>query len=161
MTETTGGYTSAHLAAQATSVELAAFGPSDAIALGQLATTRAQAEDLAIVIEVHHLGRVAYRVALPGSVADSDDWIGRKARVVQRFGRSTMAVRVGFEEVGTTFVEATGLSELAYAAHGGGFPVVVTGVGIVGALYASGLPQVQDHEFVVSCLAELKERQTR
>ncbi len=153
---TTGGYTTESLAAQAASVEFDTFSLASAVALGQLATARAQADGLAIVLEVHHVGRLAFRAALPGSLPDSDDWIARKARVVERFRTSTMAVRVKYEERGTTFEKATGLPESEYAAHGGGFPVVVTGVGVVGAMYASGLPQEEDHEFIVACLREFK-----
>ncbi len=149
---TTGGYTSEQLAAQARACELTRFTIDDAVHLGLLATERATAEALPLVIEVHHLGRLAYRVTLPGSRAESDDWIQRKARVVSRFEASTLAVRVKYEERGTSFNESTGLSELEYAAHGGGFPIVVTAVGIVGGFYASGLPQVDDHEFLVGCL---------
>ncbi|MEO7745267.1 MAG: heme-binding protein, partial [Actinomycetota bacterium] len=39
-----------------------------------------------------------------------------------------------------------------YAAHGGVFPLIVAGVGPVGTVGVSGLPQVQDHEFVVQQL---------
>ena len=143
---------------QAADVALARFTLMDAVALGQLATERAIADGLPIIIEVRHGTRLAYRVALAGSVPDSDEWLVRKRRVVERFEMSTMAARVKYEEQGTTFTEATGLSESDYAAHGGGFPIVVTGVGIVGGIYASGLPQVQDHEFLVACLTELKHR---
>jgi uncharacterized protein (UPF0303 family) len=153
---TTGDYTSAGLAEQAESVELASFSTAEAVALGLLACERAIAESMPIVIEVHHLGRLAYRATLPGSLPDSDDWIVRKRRVVERFAASTMAVRVRFEEEGRTFADATGLDEGRYAAHGGGFPITVTGVGIVGGFYASGLPQVDDHEFLVACLRDLK-----
>lgn len=153
---TTGDYTSEVLAAQASSVALDHFTLADAVTLGRLATERAIAESLPIIIEVRHGARLAYRVTLPGSVPDSDEWLARKRRVVERFELSTMAARVKYEEQGTTFTEATGLSESEYAAHGGGFPIVVTGVGIVGGIYASGLPQVQDHEFLVACLSELK-----
>ena len=153
---TTGDYTSAALAAQAASVDLATFTTAEAVALGLLASERAIADALPIVIEVHHLGRLVYRAALPGSLPDSDDWIARKRRVVERFAASTMATRVRYEEEGRTFTQATGLEERDYAAHGGGFPITVTGVGIVGGFYASGLPQVQDHEFLVSCLRDLK-----
>jgi uncharacterized protein (UPF0303 family) len=153
---TTGDYTSEALAEQAASVEFASFSQAEAVALGLLATERAIAEQLPIVIEVDHLDRLAYRVALAGSLPDSDDWIQRKRRVVRRFGASTMSVRVRYEEQGRDFNTATGLPESEYAAHGGGFPVTVTGVGIVGAFFASGLPQVQDHEFAVACLRELR-----
>ena len=64
--------------------------------------------------------------------------------------------KVKYEERGTTFNESTGLSELEYAAHGGGMPVFVAGVGVVGGFYASGLPEVDDHRFLVSCLRDLK-----
>ncbi len=156
MTHTTGGYTTESLAAQAAELDLPRFGAAEAVALGLMATERAIAENLAVVIEVTHAGRLAYRAALPGSIPDSDDWIARKRRTVERFHRSTMASRVRYEERGTTFNESTGLSELEYAAHGGGFPITVAGVGVVGGCYVSGLPQVDDHEFVVSCLRDLK-----
>jgi uncharacterized protein (UPF0303 family) len=156
MPDTTGGYTSADLEAELAELELASFSPAEAVALGLLATDRAINEQLAIIIEVHHLGRLAYRAALPGSIPDSDDWIERKRRVVERYHRSTLATKVKYEERGTTFNEATGLSELEYAAHGGGMPVFVAGVGAVGGFYASGLPEVEDHRFLVSCLRDLK-----
>ena len=158
MSATTGGYSSDQLADQAAACEFDQFALGDAVALGLLATQRAREAGKPIVIEVRHLGRVAYRASLPGSLPDSDDWIARKARVVRRFGASTLAVRVRYEEKGTTFAEATGLSEAEYAPHGGGFPITVTGVGIVGEFYASGLPQVQDHEFLVACLRSLPSR---
>lgn len=154
---TTGDYTTADLETEFASLELTSFSPAEAVALGLLATDRAITEDLAIVIEVHHLGRLAYRAALPGSLPDSDDWIARKRRTVERYHRSTLATKVKYEERGTTFNESTGLSELEYAAHGGGMPVVVTGVGVVGGFYASGLPEVDDHRFLVSCLRDLKQ----
>jgi uncharacterized protein (UPF0303 family) len=159
MTGTTGGYTSGQLAAQATSCDLSSFSLDDAVELGLLATALAREASKPILLEVRHLGRLAFRVALPGSLPDSDDWITRKRRVVERFEASTMAVRVKHEEQGRDFNEATGLPLQEYAAHGGGFPIVVTGVGIVGAIYASGLPQVDDHEFLVSCLGAFKAAQ--
>lgn len=155
---TTGDYTSAQLAAQAAEVELSAFSLADAIALGLIATDTATVGGLGIIIEVDHLARLVYRAALPGSQRESDDWITRKRRVVERFESSTLAMRVKYEERGTSFSEATGLSELEYAAHGGGFPIVVTGVGIVGAMFVSGLPQVEDHELIVGSLRTLNSR---
>lgn len=155
MAETTGGYTSEQLAAELADLELPSFSPAEAVALGLLATDRAIQGQLAIVIEVYHLGRLAYRAALPGSLPDSDDWIARKRRVVERYHRSTLATKVKYQERGTTFNESTGLSELEYAAHGGGMPIIVTGVGVVGGFYASGLPEVEDHQFLVGCLRDL------
>jgi uncharacterized protein (UPF0303 family) len=154
--ETTGGYTSDQLAAELAELELPSFSPAEAVALGLLATDRAITQQLAIIIEVYHLGRLAYRAALPGSIPDSDDWLARKRRTVERYQRSTLATKVKYEERGTTFNESTGLSELEYAAHGGGMPVFVAGVGMAGGFYASGLPEVEDHRFLVACLRDLR-----
>lgn len=156
MSQTTGGYTSDQLAAELAELELPSFSAAEAVALGLLATDRAITEQLAIIIEVHHLGRLAYRAALPGSIPDSDDWILRKRRTVERYQRSTLATKVKYEERGTTFNEATGLPEREYAAHGGGMPIIVAGVGVVGGFYASGLPEVEDHRFLVACLRDLR-----
>ena len=150
--------TAADLAAQAEELVLDRFDLADAVTLGQIATERAEASGLAVVIEVDHLGRLAYRAALAASRRDSDDWIARKRRVVDRFGASTLSVRRTYEERGTTFAVATGLSELEYAAHGGGVPVEVAGVGIVGAIYVSGLPDVEDHALCAWSIRALGDR---
>jgi len=154
---TTGDYTTEQLAAELDSLHLASFSTAEAVALGLLATDRAIEQSLPIVIEVVHLGRIVFRAALPGSLPDSDDWIARKRRVVERYHRSTLATKVKYEERSSEFHESTGLSRAEYAAAGGGMPVIVTGVGVVGGFYASGLPEVEDHEFLVACLRDLKE----
>lgn len=156
--ETTGGRTSEQLKVEAEELVLDSFTAGDAVDLGLDAVRIAQESNLPIVIEVRRLGQVAFRAALEGSRRDSDGWIVRKARVVERFEDSTLAIRVKYEERGTTFNVSTGLSELEYAAHGGGVPISVRSVGIVGALYVSGLPQVDDHDFAVARIAELKAR---
>jgi len=153
---TTGDYTSEFLATELAELELTSFSAAEAVALGLLATDRAIEGNLPIIIEVHHLGRLAYRAALPGSIPDSDDWLVRKRRTVDRYQRSTLATKVKYEERGTDFNTSTGLSELEYAAHGGGIPIIVRHVGVVGGFYASGLPEVEDHQFLVACLRDLR-----
>jgi uncharacterized protein (UPF0303 family) len=151
---TTGDLVPDDLLAQEERLVLGSFDEGDALALGALVTSRAMAARLPITLEVRRLGRVAYRAALPGSEATQDGWLVRKARVVEHGGHATMYERVRYEAQGTTFEAATGLPEAEYAAHGGGFPLVVPGEGLVGILLISGLPQVEDHALAVSCLTE-------
>jgi len=78
----------------------------------------------------------------------------RKRNVVERFEQSTMAVRVSYEEKGQEFISATGLTPCDFAAHGGGWPIALAGVGVVGFFGISGLPQVEDHNLITECLAQ-------
>jgi uncharacterized protein (UPF0303 family) len=48
-----------------------------------------------------------------------------------------------------------GLPLRDYADHGGSFPISVKGVGCVGAVTVSGLPQREDHALVVQVLAQM------
>lgn len=149
---TTGDLTTDQLRAQAERTVFASFDVGRAVALGEVALGMARARSLPVAIEVWHTGRLVFKAALPGTSADNDDWLRRKRNVVERFGASTMAVRVAYEEKGQEFISATGLPAQDYAAHGGGWPIQVAGTGIVGFFGISGLPQVQDHELIVECL---------
>lgn len=152
MTATTGGLTPEQMLEQERRLVLPSLSNDDAIDLGQLVLARARERELPVVIEVRRGASLLFRAALPGAVPDNDEWLARKLAVIERFGHSTMHERVRHEAAGTTFHEATGLSQDSYAAHGGAFPLAVAGTGMVGVLAVSGLPQVQDHELVVECL---------
>lgn len=45
------------------------------------------------------------------------------------------------------------LDEKEYACCGGGFPVRVEEVGVIGAILVSGLDHVSDHDFIVKCVS--------
>jgi len=79
----------------------------------------------------------------------------QKAPVIVQV-HSSMYVRVSFEENNQTFEEHSGLDNELYAAHGGGFPIMVTGQGVVGVALVSGLPQVEDHKMIIQGLTNFK-----
>jgi uncharacterized protein (UPF0303 family) len=68
-----------------------------------------------------------------------------------------MYVRVSFEEKNQSFEEDSGLDNELYAAHGGGFPITVSGSGMVGVALVSGLPQVEDHKMIIQGLTNFKQ----
>ena len=133
-------------------LRLPSLSEADAVDIGLIALGLARERDLPVTIEVRRAGRAVFRAAMPGTCPDNDEWVARKARVVERFGHSTLYERVRHEVAGTTFADKTGLPESEYAAHGGGFPLAVTGTGVVGVLLVSGLPQVDDHDLCVEVL---------
>ena len=113
----------------------------------------AEARDLAVTIEVRRLSRVVFRAARTGTNAHNDMYVAGKARIVERFGHSTMYERLSHLAQGTTFEDATSLAFPEYAPHGGGFPLAVGGTGVVGVAIVSGLPQEDDHALIVEVLS--------
>ena len=124
-----------------------------AVAIGLSILDAAIERELPITIEVRLRDRVVFRAARTGTDATNDQYVGGKARLVERFGHSSLYERLRFEAEGTTFEAATSLTFPEYAPHGGGFPLIVERVGPVGVVIVSGLPQLDDHALVVECLA--------
>ncbi|MEU6590202.1 heme-degrading domain-containing protein [Streptomyces sp. NPDC046881] len=128
------------------------FTHEDAWALGSLLVELARERRLPISIDIHRAGQQLFHAALPGTAPEQDAWIGRKRRVVERYRAASYLVGARFRAKGTTFEEASRLDPDEYAAHGGSFPITVEGVGVIGAVTVSGLPQLEDHRFVVEGL---------
>ncbi|MDH2390501.1 heme-degrading domain-containing protein [Streptomyces sp. HNM0663] len=124
----------------------------DAWALGKLLVSLARTRRAPVAIDIRRGPQQLFHCALPGSSADNDAWIDRKRRVVERYGESSYLVGARQRAKGTTFEASSRLDPDVYAAHGGSFPLAVDGVGVVGAVTVSGLPQAEDHALVVEAL---------
>ncbi|CAM3537274.1 heme-degrading domain-containing protein [Kibdelosporangium persicum] len=145
--------TSQELAAQEERLQFDRFDNDTAIALGQRMLTAARERGLPLVISVRRNGQRLFHAALPGTSADNDAWVDRKARIVDRYGHSSYYMGMLNEENGGgSFEEKSRLDPELYAAHGGVFPVIVRGTGPIGTVGVSGLPQEEDHAFVVEQL---------
>lgn len=128
------------------------FDNDTAIALGLAIVEEARRRALAVTVNVTRAGQQIFHMALPGTTADNDQWIARKTAVVMRFGHSSYLMGRKAVQKGLPFHEAYLVDPLLYAAHGGCFPVVVDGTGLVGTVTVSGLPQEDDHALVVTVL---------
>jgi uncharacterized protein (UPF0303 family) len=147
--------TSAELEAQEAKLQFGGFSNDQAWALGVALVDVARARSLAITVDIRRGAQQVFHFGLEGTSADNDRWIERKVRVVERFGRSSLRVGQAARDAGTTFEEQMRLDPDTYAAHGGAFPIIVRGTGIVGVVTVSGLPQVADHELVVEVLRRM------
>jgi uncharacterized protein (UPF0303 family) len=121
-------------------------------ALGESLRRAALEADLPVAIAIRLNGQRLFHAALPGSSADNDGWLDRKAAVVDRFAHSSYFVGCQFRESGGDFDVDARLDNTVYAAHGGAIPLTVRSVGCVGSIAVSGLPQIEDHQFVVGVL---------
>jgi len=154
---TTGDYSTKELMKQEEDFSFSSFDNDDAIALGQEMLKIATSQKAPVIVQVRIGQQIIFHAALSGTTTENDWWINRKARVVEKFNHSSMYVRVSFEENYQTFEEHSGLDNELYAAHGGGFPIIVAGQGVVGVALVSGLPQVEDHKMIIQGLTNFKQ----
>lgn len=151
MTATSGDRV-AELTAQEQDLVLPRFTNDDAWRLGSLLVGMARERGAAVTIDIRRGGQQLFHHALDGTAPDNDAWLARKARVVERYAASSLLVGERFRAKGSSFEESSRLDPDLYAAHGGAFPLRVTGVGVVGVVAVSGLPQAEDHALVVAAL---------
>jgi uncharacterized protein (UPF0303 family) len=144
----------AALLAEEDELQFTAFSNDTAWTLGVRLVEAARAQGLAVTVDLRRGDQQLFHYALPGTSADDDAWVERKARVVRRFGHSSFYVGRSLAAAGTTIAEKYLLDPTEHAAHGGCFPVIVRDVGVVGTVTVSGLPQAEDHRFVVSVLRD-------
>jgi uncharacterized protein (UPF0303 family) len=128
------------------------FDNIDAWRLGSAMVTAAIERSLPVTVDIRRNGQQLFHAALPGTTAENDSWIDRKVNVVNRFAASSYLVGRRLAASGTELDAAIGVDPLLFAAHGGAFPVRISEVGVVGCVTVSGLPQADDHAFVVEMI---------
>lgn len=131
-----------------------ALSEDDAWTLGSLMRERAVAKSLPLVIDIRVTGRQLFYTALPGTTPDNPDWVRRKINVVTRYHMSSYRKGRELAASGAELDEGRGVLPIDMAPHGGCFPIHIRGTGIGGTVTVSGIPQRQDHGFVVECLCE-------
>jgi uncharacterized protein (UPF0303 family) len=147
----------ARIESEVAELELAAFGPADALRLGLILVRRGTEGALPIAIDIRRGAQILFHAALEGAQPDNDVWIARKARAVERYGIPSLLLGTRPKIAGRRIENEGWFDQMTYAAHGGGFPVRVKGAGIVAVATVSGLPQIDDHDLVVAALREFVE----
>jgi uncharacterized protein (UPF0303 family) len=154
---TTGSFTGQGLLAEEKILRLPTYTNSDAIEIGEIATTLGKHRKLPIAIEVQIGDWIVYHASLQGSKPENDWWIKRKVAVVILQHHSTMYERVSAEEREVDWYKENNLQDETHAIHGGALPLI-TDEGFKGVLVISGLSQVEDHLFAVEVLTEFLAR---
>ena len=142
------------VAAQEQRLVFDAFPISLAHDIGQKLVETAKAQKAPVVIDLTRSGQCLFHCALDGATPDNAVWVLRKNRVVQRFHRSSLYMGALCRTKGCSLEEKFLLPQNAFAAHGGAFPITLRDSGVIGSVTVSGLPQIEDHDMVVSALAE-------
>ena len=154
---TTGNFISKDLLKEEKILRLSSLTNTDAIAIGEIATTLGKQRRVPIAVQVRIGDWIVFHASLQGSKPENDSWINRKVAVVKLKQHSTMYERVSAEERGVDWYKENNVKDESHAIHGGALPLI-TDEGFKGILIISGLPQVEDHLFAVEVLTEFLAR---
>ena len=138
-------------------LQFASFSNETALQIGIAIAQKALTEGHRVAIDIRRGGHQLFHYACPGATADNTDWALRKARVVERFQRSSYFMEVELRAAGRTIAERYFLNPSEYAPYNGAFPIRVRDVGVIGVISVSGLSGDQDHRLITSVLQELLE----
>ena len=136
-------------------IQFSSFNNDMAFAVGTALLEAARSKSKPVTIDIARNGQQLFHFAMEGTSLDNDVWIKRKNNVVNRFGHSSFYMGISLQSKGQTIEEKYLISSSEYAAHGGAFPLIIQGVGVVGTITVSGLPQEEDHELVVTTLKQV------
>jgi len=130
------------------------FNEETAWEVGNQLVELAMDQGLSVTVDITRGDHQLFHASLRGTTPDNDEWVKRKTRLVYRFGHSSFYMGQLLKSKGKSIAEAYLLSESDYAPHGGCFPVIVKGTGMIGTITVSGLPQEEDHKLVVQAIKD-------
>jgi len=135
-------------------LQFSSFNYSTAWLLGCSLKQFCETKNLAVAIEVRICRETVFFYLMPGASANNSDWVRRKRNSTELQQKSSYAIGISLKE-GESLETVSGHPLRDYASHGGSFPIRVKGIGLVGSVTISGLPQREDHNIVVQILSNL------
>jgi uncharacterized protein (UPF0303 family) len=140
--------------AQETELVFEHFDEHVAFDIGAALRERGKRENLKMVVDIRLWDRPLFYSALPGATVDNAEWVQRKSNSVRQLHKSTyrLVLEKTFDE--RVFPAWRNLDTKLFALAGGGFPIKVKGIGIVGTITVSGLAERDDHGLVVEAIVD-------
>ena len=130
------------------------FNEATAWEIGSQLVERSARDNLPVTIDITHGVHHLFHASLYGTSPDNDEWVKRKVRLVNRFRHSSLYMSQLLKSKGKRIEEVYLVDESKYAPHGGCFPVIVKGTGMIGTITVSGLSQEEDHKLVVQTIRD-------
>jgi uncharacterized protein (UPF0303 family) len=129
------------------------FNEETAFEIGSSIRDLARADGVAVAIDIRFFNRPLFYAAMTGTNADNPDWLRRKGNCVRRWERSSYLTALRWKRDNRQVQPDHNIDPTEYAVHGGAFPIRIEGVGVIGSITASGLPQRDDHAYVVRAIS--------
>ncbi|WP_375451929.1 heme-degrading domain-containing protein [uncultured Devosia sp.] len=122
------------------------FDEDVAFALGAHVREAGRALGKGIAVGVYLWDRTMFYGATAGASGGNRGWVERKANTVRLQMKSTYRIVLERGDKPRLFEDSWAVDAGTYVIAGGAFPIVMAGLGVVGAVATSGLSERDDHE---------------
>lgn len=138
---------------------LTKFDEDDAWTMGLWLREQAAKNNHCIAMSISLNRKKVFHCMMPGTAPLSDDWLRRKENTIYKFFKSSFEMAYFLDMNNQTVHSRYGLAHEDFAIAGGGLPITVEGVGVVGAVAVTGLSQEDDHKLAADAIAYLQSKQ--
>ncbi|HIT91095.1 MAG TPA: heme-binding protein, partial [Candidatus Merdenecus merdavium] len=97
-------------------------------------------------------GYTAFQCGFDGTNLMDEEWLRKRENTVKATEKSSLHIWALFQEEHNQALDGF-LDVKDYAICGGGFPIHVEEVGVVGTIAVSGLDHVADHDLLIRCIS--------
>lgn len=130
------------------------FTHGDAWELGNLIVMEARRRNTPVALKVQlNNGQTVFQYDFDGTTLYTEDWVQRKIHTVRKTESSSLHLHMMLRQ-NEESLSGMGLDPSEYASVGGGFPIRVEEVGVIGAVAVSGPNHVADHDLLVKCISK-------
>lgn len=141
------------LAMQEEILQFGHFTNEDAWALGNLIVTEARKRGLDTAVEIRlNNGYTVFKYAGNSTNLNNEAWMDKMYATVRRVEKSTMLLYSELKKSEET-LEDIGLDPREYSYMGGGFPIRVEEVGVIGVILVSNQNHFVNHDIIVRAVS--------
>lgn len=139
------------LTSQEEKYQFVSFTHADAKRLGEMLYENSKAYNRPVGIVIRINQNVIYCYMPDGTNHENAQWLTAKANTVEHMEMSSLRVNVQLHMAGENMADKY-MRQFDYTLMGGGFPVRLKNVGVIGTICVSGLPHIQDHQLIIDTL---------
>lgn len=130
------------------------FTNDDAWELGNIIVSEAKKRGLVVAVSIRlNNGYIPFQYGATGTCLNNENWMQKKHNTVKMTEQSSLLVYSNLQKNGEV-LEDMGLDSKSFAACGGGFPIRIEDVGVIGSVIVSGLDHVSDHDLLIKCISK-------
>jgi uncharacterized protein (UPF0303 family) len=134
------------IAEQEAALQFDRFDEDRAFAIGAHVREAGKSRGKGIAVGVYLWDRTMFYGATAGASEGNRGWVERKAKLVKLQLKSSYRIVLERGDKPRLYEPNWAIEATEYAIAGGAFPIVLKGIGIVGAVSTSGLSERDDHE---------------